>query len=68
MGEFNVYGIYVPSFLVQAIIAYIVFSVMGRWTDKLIRKGWIGFPGVFNLSLYFVCLLGTHGVFVALSS
>ncbi|WP_343598067.1 DUF1656 domain-containing protein [Acinetobacter sp.] len=67
MGEFNVYGVYVPSFLVQAILAYIVFSLISLWTGKLIKKGWIGFPGIFNLSLYFVCLFATHGIFVALS-
>ncbi|MEB3766970.1 DUF1656 domain-containing protein [Acinetobacter sp. MD2] len=68
MGEFNVYGVYVPSFLVQAILAYIVFYVLSRWTDLLIAKGWIGFAGIFNLSFYVVCLFGIHGIFVACSS
>ncbi|MEB3754323.1 DUF1656 domain-containing protein [Acinetobacter sp. MD2(2019)] len=65
MGEFNLYGVYVPSFLVQAILAYLLFSFLGRWTDRLIQKGWIGFAGLFNLSFYFVCLFVVHGIFLA---
>lgn len=36
MGEFNVYGIYVPSLLVQALLAYICFRGLSPLTNKLI--------------------------------
>lgn len=67
MGEFNLYGVFVPSLLIQAILAYIGFVVLGRWTDRLIQQGWVAFPGVFNLSLYMVYLLLTHWVFAQFS-
>lgn len=67
MAEFNLYGVFVPSFLIQAILAYIIFLLLGRGTDRLIQQGWIAFPGVFNLSLYMVCLLLTHWVFAQFS-
>lgn len=67
MGEFNLYGVFVPSFLIQAILAYIGFLLLGRGTDRLIQQGWIAFPWVFNLSLYMVCLLLTHWVFAQFS-
>lgn len=56
MGEFNVYGIYVPSLLVQALLAYICFRGLSPLTNKLIAQGWIALPSIFNLcftSYYF---------------
>ncbi|WP_267570579.1 DUF1656 domain-containing protein [Acinetobacter pittii] len=49
MGEFNVYGIYVPSLLVQALLAYICFRGLSPLTNKLIAQGWIALPSIFNL-------------------
>ncbi|MBO3640868.1 DUF1656 domain-containing protein [Acinetobacter soli] len=64
MGEFNAYGVYFPSFLIQAICAFIVFKIVTRGTDRLIAAGWIGFPGVFNLCLYIILLMGMHWIFI----
>lgn len=41
MGEINLYGIYIPILLVQAIIAYLLFKFSSPLTDRLIAKGWI---------------------------
>ncbi len=57
MGELNLYGVYVPIFLIQAILAYILLNIVSLGTDRLIAKGWIALPGAFNLCLY-VILLG----------
>ncbi|ESK38350.1 DUF1656 domain-containing protein [Acinetobacter nectaris] len=64
MSDFDIYGVFVPSFLVQAILAYILFLCVGKITDKLIRDGWVAFSGLFNLCLYLLCLLGIHQAFV----
>lgn len=68
MGELNLYGVYIPTFLVQAILAYIVFRIVGILTNRLIEKGWIGFPGIFNLSLYVLILMLIHSLFIAINT
>ena len=40
MGEFNIYGVYVPTLLVFAILSYIVLRILMIGIDKLIEKGW----------------------------
>lgn len=64
MGELNLYGIYIPILLVQAIIAYVLFKLAGLWLDRLISKGWIALPSIFNLCFYLGLLLLVHGLFV----
>lgn len=64
MGEINVYGIYIPILLVQAIIAYVLFKVMSPLIDRLGVKGWIALPSIFNLCFYLGLLLLVHGLFV----
>lgn len=64
MGELNVYGIYIPVFLMQAICAYVVFKLVSILSDRWIDQGWIALPGVFNLCLYLVLLMGVHEVFL----
>ncbi|EKU53089.1 DUF1656 domain-containing protein [Acinetobacter courvalinii] len=64
MGELNLYGIYIPILLVQAIIAYVLFKLAGPWLDRLISKGWIALPSIFNLCFYLGLLLLVHGLFV----
>lgn len=64
MGELNAYGIYIPVFLIQAICAYIVFKLVSIFTDSWIDKGWITLPGLFNLCLYIILLMGVHEVFL----
>ncbi|MDH0032763.1 MULTISPECIES: DUF1656 domain-containing protein [unclassified Acinetobacter] len=64
MGEMNIYGIYFPILLVQAIIAYVLFKVMSPLIDRLVVKGWIALPSIFNLCFYLGLLLLVHGLFV----
>lgn len=63
MGELNLYGVYIPVFLVQAILAYILLRIIALWTDTLIEKGWIAMPGIFNLCLYAILLGLMHWIF-----
>jgi hypothetical protein len=62
MGELNAYGIYIPVFLIQAVCAYPLFKWVSILTDSWIDKGWIALPGVFNLCLYLLVLMGIHEV------
>jgi hypothetical protein len=48
MGEINVYGIYIPILLVQAIIAYVLFKFLSPLIYLLVMKGWIALPSIFN--------------------
>lgn len=68
MGEFNVYGIYVPALLVQAIFAYICFRWLSPLTNKWIAQGWIALPNIFNLCFYLLLLLVIHQIFVGLGA
>lgn len=64
MSDFDLYGVFVPSFLIQAILAYFVFVLMSYLTDRLDMQGW---TGLFKLCLYLVCLLLVHQVFVEIN-
>ncbi|MDA0696377.1 DUF1656 domain-containing protein [Acinetobacter venetianus] len=64
MGEINVYGIYFPILLVQAVIAYVLFKLLTPATDRLIQKGWIALPSIFNLCFYLGLMLLVHWLFV----
>lgn len=62
MSDFDVYGVFVPSFLVQAILAYFIFMLFSYVADRLIdMQGW---TGLFKLCLYLLCLLLVHQVFI----
>lgn len=64
MGEFNIYGVYIPTFLVQAILAYLLLKILNILTDRWVEKGWIALPSIFNLCVYVLLLWGVHSVFV----
>lgn len=64
MGEINIYGVYVPILLVQAIFAYLLLQVMRLKTDQWSSQGRIVWPSIFNLCLYIVLLFMIHGLFV----
>ena len=63
MAEINVYGIYFPMLLVQAILAYLLFKLLGKWLDRFAQSGWVSLPGVFNLCVYLGLLLLVHWAF-----
>lgn len=67
MGEINVYGVYVPIFLVQAILAYILLFLINKVTDRWVESGWIALPGIFNLCLYVILLWFMHWIFILCS-
>jgi hypothetical protein len=64
MGEMNLYGIYIPILLVQAIIAYVLFKFASPLIDRLVVKGWIALPSIFNLCFYLGLMLLVHWLFV----
>lgn len=64
MGEMNLYGIYIPILLVQAIIAYVLFKLLSPLIDRLVIKGWIALPSIFNLCFYLGLMLLVHCFFV----
>jgi hypothetical protein len=68
VGEFNIYGVYVPVFLIQAILAYVLLKIVSIGTDKIIEKGWIALPSIFNLCLYIILLWFMHWLFVLIFS
>ncbi len=64
MGELNIYGVYVPIFLIQAVLAYLLFKVAMLGVDWMVEKDWIILPSVFNLCIYLILLWLMHWVFV----
>ena len=52
MGELNIYGVYVPTLLIQSVFAYGLLRLVMLGTDPLIEKGWIPLPSIFYLCLY----------------
>jgi predicted PurR-regulated permease PerM len=55
-GEIDLYGIFVPSLLIQALLAYLVLYLCEPSLDRLQAKGWIIMPSLFNLLLYIIIL------------
>ncbi|EOR03144.1 DUF1656 domain-containing protein [Acinetobacter genomosp. 15BJ] len=64
MGEMNLYGVYIPILLVQAIVAYLLFKLLSPLVDRLVIKGWIALPSIFNLCFYLGLMLLVHCLFV----
>jgi hypothetical protein len=64
MGELNLYGVYVPILLIQSILAYVLLKIVMLGTDRLVDRGWIAWPSIFNLCLYVVLLFLVHGLFI----
>lgn len=64
MGELDIYGVYVPIFLIQSVLAYMVLRIVMIGTDRLVENGWIPLPSVFNLCLYLILLWLIHWGFI----
>ncbi len=64
MGEVNIYGIYVPMLLIQAIFAYVIFKLCTRLLHRWTAAGWVMLPSIFNLCFYIALLLLTHWLFL----
>lgn len=61
-GELNFYGIYIPLVLIQALLAYMIFSGLLHVLDKYNLTRWMLWPTIFNLCLYIVILGLTVGI------
>ncbi|TCM71034.1 uncharacterized protein DUF1656 [Acinetobacter calcoaceticus] len=66
MGEFNFYDIYIPTLLVQALIAYVLFKLLSPVINRLIASGWIIYANIFNLCFYLSLLLLVHVFFIVI--
>lgn len=55
-GEIDLYGIFVPTLIIQALAAYLVLYLCEPVIDRLQAKGWIIMPSLFNLFLYIIIL------------
>lgn len=64
MGELNIYGVYVPVLIVQALLAYIILRLLMQVIDRWIEKGWIPLPSIFYLCLYIILLWLIHWGFI----
>lgn len=64
MGELNIYGIYVPILLIQALIAYSILHLLMKVIDRWVDQDWIAMPGIFYLCVYIVILGGVHWAFL----
>ncbi|NHB66807.1 MULTISPECIES: DUF1656 domain-containing protein [Acinetobacter] len=60
MGELNIYGVYVPILLIQAVIAYVLLRILMKWLDRLIANDWIIMPNIFYLCIYVLLLGAVH--------
>ncbi|UNW05890.1 MULTISPECIES: DUF1656 domain-containing protein [unclassified Acinetobacter] len=60
MGELNIYGVYVPILLIQAVIAYVLLRILMKWLDKLVANDWIIMPNIFYLCIYVLLLGAVH--------
>ncbi|WP_180053294.1 DUF1656 domain-containing protein [Acinetobacter sp. YH12236] len=60
MGELNIYGLYVPILLIQAVIAYVLLRILMKWLDKLVANDWIIMPNIFYLCIYVLLLGAVH--------
>ena len=66
MGELNIYGVYVPILLIQAIVAYVIFWFVMPWLNRLTEKQWIVLPNIFYLCVYIMLFGSVHwaGLFI----
>ena len=62
MAELNIYGVYVPVLVIQAVLAYIVLRLLMRVTDPWVDKGWIFYPVFFIYASTLQCLAWSIGV------
>ena len=68
MGELNIYGVYVPIFLIQAILAFIIWKVVCIGRDRLVEKEWIALRGIFHICIYLILLWLIHWVFIQMTT
>ena len=55
-GEVNFYGIYIPLILIQALLAYMLYSGLIWLLEKWQLSRWLALPTISNLCLYIIVL------------
>jgi len=56
-AEFSIFGVFVPSVLVCAVVAYMAMAIIARCLRYLGVYRFVWHQSLFNLSI-FVCMLG----------
>ncbi|WP_111884872.1 DUF1656 domain-containing protein [Acinetobacter sp. CFCC 11171] len=64
MGELNVYGIYVPILLIQAVLAYLLLRVIMRLLDRWMAQDWVPMSNIFYLGVFVMLLWLVHEIFI----
>ncbi|WP_180114128.1 MULTISPECIES: DUF1656 domain-containing protein [unclassified Acinetobacter] len=64
MGELNIYGVYVPILLIQAILAYLLLRVIMRLFDRWMAQDWVPMPNIFYLGVFVMLLWLVHEIFI----
>ncbi|OTG81480.1 DUF1656 domain-containing protein [Acinetobacter sp. ANC 5054] len=64
MGELNIYGVYVPILLIQAILAYLILRVLMRIADRFVDPDWVPMPNIFYLCVFVMLLWLVHWLFI----
>ncbi|WP_180036125.1 MULTISPECIES: DUF1656 domain-containing protein [unclassified Acinetobacter] len=64
MGELNVYGVYVPILLIQAVLAYLLLRVIMRLLDRWMTPDWVPMPNIFYLGVFVMLLWLVHEIFI----
>ncbi|WP_180164321.1 DUF1656 domain-containing protein [Acinetobacter sp. YH12049] len=64
MGELNVYGVYVPILLIQAVLAYLLLRIIMRLLDRWMVQDWVSMPNIFYLGVFVMLLWLVHEIFI----
>ena len=64
MGELNIYGVYVPILLIQAVLAHVLLRIVMFGGDRLVEQRWIAQPNIFYLCVFVVLLWLVHYAFI----
>lgn len=64
MGEFNIYGVYVPVLLVYAALAYVLLLLVRKILNRLFDETWFVSPSLVYLSFYCILVWALHTLHV----
>ena len=64
MGELNVYGVYVPILLIQAVLAYLLLRVIMSLLDRWMAPDWVPMLNIFYLGVFVMLLWLVHEIFI----
>ncbi|CAG2154134.1 MULTISPECIES: DUF1656 domain-containing protein [Cupriavidus] len=55
-GEFNLYGVFIPTLLGLMLLAYALKGALRSWLTRTGLYRWIWHPALFNLAMYIAVL------------